>query len=933
MSAIALGCGRGLSFHPTHQSYQGTITVEPKTGQRMHSIRQLLSHSSTFAVPSPSTGAAVACAILAAGCGDGGILNYTSFTSGATELRSSPSVSTPSSVLARVTLDRDMFVPSTSSFTGGVQLLVVPELASKGFAAHGSVQKGSAVSIDSPASNPRAGMLPELRASSLALGERIDELWQGLLSSAGKVGKKLTALISDYSSHTAAEQDDSPSSPDFTVVSKNDGCLRTDDAAYNAQVEQLAVKLFGRVPTAARGCMTTLYLENKYSRYISSVRNHAGIDFRAAAGTPVLSPIAGMVVKRQLNRSDETSTLTIEGVHNGQHVRVIFLHCQGHNHFRRNESIGELVEGKSNVEVGDQVCQSGSVGADAAHLHVEVKLPGQDRDNLLAMSGSRGACKTSSFRDGWDKNAKVFTKLVKPGCNLFDVRNGTIDPTGLISNPRLVTPTSIGPVRKGMTLEQARKLLRGATLERSESADGLVWVAVKAGGVDQFYIYAGEEDQEAPIQWDKRIEELATFNPLYHTAEGVHPGSRVQDVEAIYGRVESIFRGEIESRQYVYFSDEPKGLTFRLNYTGIFPENSRETTKFESNAEIYGMEINGDVEEGENEVAGGGATADSSQVQSEVSAEISGDQATLLERAVAAIQSSNAGSRLAKETAIGGLKLAVELGYSEVLQRFVWEQFELNGALLVNLILQNPQAAAQAALEAVPSAAYSFAAGAAVPVAASLLTDAVFRSETIAVLPTSLHTPLKALLESALIETVGVGMGAVTGHPAALVGPVVDRIIDLCELYATVGALGRTLDDGLVATAFGVEASAHLGVDFQDRRSQAVARSVYDELNQRLGDIVGTRFEAEVREIYRLGHRALVAQRRGDAKAATSYVEAIKRKGELAQGVHPFSAVVSPGFWVDVVSHGGVSPVKRAAIVIIMATSLRNLPSHILRKQ
>jgi len=99
----------------------------------------------------------------------------------------------------------------------------------------------------------------------------------------------------------------------------------------------------------------------------------------------------------------------------------------------------------------------------------------------------------------------------------------------------------------------------------------------------------GETDPEAPIQWNARISHMQTFHSSYHTAEGIHPGSRIKDVEKIYGSVEGISRSEIESREYIQFSRQPPGLTFRLNYSGLYPPNSNETKVFSPNAEILGI--------------------------------------------------------------------------------------------------------------------------------------------------------------------------------------------------------------------------------------------------------------------------------------------------------------------------------------------------------
>lgn len=415
----------------------------------------------------------------------------------------------------------------------------------------------------------------------------LNSVWKTALASTGVDGENLVALVSGSSEWIPVRAGGADSSPDFAWEVK-DKCFRTTDSTYNAEITLLATQLFGKAPTEILGCVTEPYLANGYSKHYSGNRNHAGIDFRAETNTPIYSPIAGRVVRRQLDIEGKRSTLTIEGLHNGQRVRALFLHCQSHNHFRGTTSLGELTE-KNDIQVGDQVCQAGSVGADASHLHFEVKLPGQDLDNLLAMSERRGVCQKSSFPDGWDEGKRTYSKLTKPGCNLSDIRSGTIDPTDLISNPRLVTRISIGPVRLGMTLEDAKRVLRRATLERGTDGDGVALVAVKVDGVEQFYLFAEEEDPEAPIRWSASISSMTTFNPYYHTAEGVHPGSRIEDVKKIYGRVVEISLSEIESRQYIDFSKDPPGLSFRLNYSGIFPDNSRSTREYGAKAEIFGI--------------------------------------------------------------------------------------------------------------------------------------------------------------------------------------------------------------------------------------------------------------------------------------------------------------------------------------------------------
>jgi hypothetical protein len=63
----------------------------------------------------------------------------------------------------------------------------------------------------------------------------------------------------------------------------------------------------------------------------------------------------------------------------------------------------------------------------------------------------------------------------------------------------------------------------------------------------------------------------------------------------VYGRVERIVRSEIESRAYIRFARQPAGLLFRLDYTGVFPPDSWETTEFDPGGRIYSIAVSPDA--------------------------------------------------------------------------------------------------------------------------------------------------------------------------------------------------------------------------------------------------------------------------------------------------------------------------------------------------
>ena len=104
-------------------------------------------------------------------------------------------------------------------------------------------------------------------------------------------------------------------------------------------------------------------------------------------------------------------------------------------------------------------------------------------------------------------------------------------------------------------------------------------------------LFAGEEDPSKPINWSQKISSMETFSPSYSTSLGVHPGSLVAETEKQHGKVVRIIESEIESRQFVEFKNQPRGMTFRIDYSGIFKKGQRETVNYRPDAKILSITI------------------------------------------------------------------------------------------------------------------------------------------------------------------------------------------------------------------------------------------------------------------------------------------------------------------------------------------------------
>lgn len=155
----------------------------------------------------------------------------------------------------------------------------------------------------------------------------------------------------------------------------------------------------------------------------------------------------------------------------------------------------------------------------------------------------------------------------------------------------LITVSAMGRARLNMTLDEARRALRPASFARASDGDGAALVEVTFAKGDSLMLWASEDDPAAPIDWSKRIVTIETFSAAFHTREGVHPGSLVRDVIESFGPVREIVEGEIESRQYITFTRQPRAFTFRLDYTGIFTSGVRRTTRFEPDAKLWSIAI------------------------------------------------------------------------------------------------------------------------------------------------------------------------------------------------------------------------------------------------------------------------------------------------------------------------------------------------------
>lgn len=186
-------------------------------------------------------------------------------------------------------------------------------------------------------------------------------------------------------------------------------------------------------------------------------------------------------------------------------------------------------------------------------------------------------------------------KAVKTG--VFGILVITVSIFAAAAQSAVITGESAGAVKIGMTVAEVRKAVAPLKLERTSDGEGIALIALKSGEEIVMTIFAGEEDRDARIDEKAKVEYIMVWDKSYRTAAGVHPGMKIADAEKIYGKVKQIIRSEIESREYVTFTNHPAGIEMRIlgkdDMAGVYAQGTSRTNKYSADAYIFTIDIDG----------------------------------------------------------------------------------------------------------------------------------------------------------------------------------------------------------------------------------------------------------------------------------------------------------------------------------------------------
>lgn len=151
----------------------------------------------------------------------------------------------------------------------------------------------------------------------------------------------------------------------------------------------------------------------------------------------------------------------------------------------------------------------------------------------------------------------------------------------------VVTDASIGGISLGMTVGEARALYPNATFKREEDGEGVPYLSLVLNEEKLLWFTSGDYE----LVTSSEIDFVQTFNSKCHTANGIHPGITISSAEKIAGRVAVIVQSNVEMREFVEFNNQSSTVGFRIDYCGVYDNDSSTTKKYQPGCKITAVSV------------------------------------------------------------------------------------------------------------------------------------------------------------------------------------------------------------------------------------------------------------------------------------------------------------------------------------------------------
>jgi hypothetical protein len=162
----------------------------------------------------------------------------------------------------------------------------------------------------------------------------------------------------------------------------------------------------------------------------------------------------------------------------------------------------------------------------------------------------------------------------------------------------VIKVNTVGPIKAGMTIRAARLALPGSVWKQQDDPGGSTsYFAVMRGGKHFIDIYPNQEDG---IKETSKVELMRVFDPACVTAEGVHAGMPLIEVEGKFGNLKKLILEPSEKREYAQFEKQPNWLEIQAGSGEAGMYNSSELCShgYKPDAKVESVWVSHPIEHG-----------------------------------------------------------------------------------------------------------------------------------------------------------------------------------------------------------------------------------------------------------------------------------------------------------------------------------------------
>ena len=152
-------------------------------------------------------------------------------------------------------------------------------------------------------------------------------------------------------------------------------------------------------------------------------------------------------------------------------------------------------------------------------------------------------------------------------------------------NSLLIYPKGVGPIRLGMTIEEARKAAPTWKFLETIDDEEAPCIDVRSDNkvILRFFMYSYRFGSK---KRGPEIAEIVVLSPMFSTTDGIRYGTLLSEIEKHWGKFLSAVRSDNRAVQFANFQNQPKWLWVSINGSVIKNPNQKSINSYPSGTRI-----------------------------------------------------------------------------------------------------------------------------------------------------------------------------------------------------------------------------------------------------------------------------------------------------------------------------------------------------------